>query len=302
MAEPTRDDPRADIGAAGHPPVLVTGATGKTGRRTVERLRATGRAVRVASRSATGPDAVRFDWHDPSTFGPAFAGAGAVYLVAPPGDPDPLGAMRPGIDAALGAGVRRFVLLSASSLEEGGPLMGRVHALLRERAPEWVVLRPSWFMQNLSESQHLPTIVDGGEICTATGDGRVGFVDAEDIAAVATATLTAPEIGNGEHVLTGPEALSYDELAATVSEVSGRRVVHRRLSTGELAARLTAHGVPAEFAEGLAAMDAAIAAGAEDRTTDAVERITGRAPGSFAAFARRHRDVWADPGGARAPD
>lgn len=273
-------------------PILVTGGTGKTGRRVVSQLRAAGHPVRVASRSAIGPDTVRFDWSDPDTFADAFDGVRAVYLVAPMEDPDALGAMRPGLDAALAAGTRRFVLLSSSSLEAGGPMMGAVHAWLRDNVPEWAVLRPSWFMQNFSENQHLPTILNDGAVFTATGQGRVAFIDAEDIAAVAATLITADSIENGDHILTGPEALSYDEAATILASVSGRDVAHRALSTAALTERLRGYGIPEPFADGLAAMDEAIAAGAEDRTTDAVERITGRKAGSFTAFAEANRTVW----------
>ena len=272
--------------------ILVTGGTGKTGRRVVKRLMSMGRSVAVASRSATGPDAVKFDWSDPSTFPAAFENVRAVYLVAPPGDPDALSAMRAAIDAAMAANVRRFVLLSASSLEAGGPMMGQVHAYLKDHAPEWVVLRPSWFMQNLSENQHLPTILNEGAIYTATGQGRVAFIDAEDIASVAAITLTDPQMDSGEAILTGPEALSYDKVAALVAEASGRTVKHRALTQEELAERFASYGIPKPFAQGLAAMDSAIAAGAEDWTTDAVERITGHLPGSLATFAEKNSAVW----------
>ena len=273
-------------------PILVTGGTGKTGRRVADALRAGGHPVRIAARQAEEPDAVRVDWSDPATFASAFGGARAAYLVAPPGEPDALGAIRPGLDAMIDAGVRRFLLLSASILEEGGPMMGQVHAHLRGHAPEWAVLRPSWFMQNLTENQHLPTIREDDAIFTAAGDGRVGFVDATDIASCAAALLTAERIENGDHVLTGPEALSYDDVARIVSDAAGRPITHRRLSVADLAARLAGVGVPPGFAQGLADMDAAIAAGAEDRTTDAVERITGHAPRSMRRFARTEGGVW----------
>lgn len=108
--------------------ILVTGASGKTGRRVVEHLTGVGIQPRLALRSANGPESVRFDWTAPETYDEALADIGAVYLVAPPGVIDPLSVMLPFLQQALRGGVQRFVLLSASSLEEGGPMMGRVHA------------------------------------------------------------------------------------------------------------------------------------------------------------------------------
>lgn len=272
--------------------ILVTGGTGKTGRRVVAQLGNAGLVARVAARRPPS-GGVRFDWADPETFGPALHGIGAAYLVAPPGEGDPLAAMEPFLRRALAAGVQRYVLLSASFLPEGGPLMGQVHAFLRAEAPEWTVLRPSWFMQNFSEQQHLPSIRDEGMIRTATGDGRIGFVHAADIAAVAVAALQGRAPGNRDYVLTGPQALSYDEVAALIAAEAGRPVVHRRLTEQELTGWLSeTAGVPRDFAAALAAMDTAIAGGAEDRVSPDIQAVTGRFPTSFRAFAAENRAVW----------
>lgn len=278
--------------------VLITGGTGKTGSRLAALLREKGVTPRIASRaprpagSTDGAEAVRFDWQDPGSFGGALAGVAAVYLVAPANDWQPLAAMQPFIEQALGAGVGRFVLLSASSLPEGGPMMGAVHALLKQRAPRWTALRPTWFMQNFSEQQHRPTIQKEGAIYSATDDGRVPFIDAGDIAAVAAEALLRPDFASGDLVLTGPAPLSYDEVARLLSAACGRRIEHRRLSEEQLAARFQATGLPPAYAAALAALDRSIAAGAEDRVTDTVERVTGRAPTDFATFAAAVREVW----------
>jgi ergot alkaloid biosynthesis protein len=273
--------------------ILVTGGTGKTGRRVVAELAARGLEARAAVRRPP-PNGVRFDWSDPDTFDPALHDIGAIYLVAPTGNGDPLAAMEPFLQRALAAGVRRYVLLSASALPEGGPLMGQVHAFLHHAAPEWVVLRPSWFMQNFSEQQHFPTIRDEGVIYTATGDGRVAFVHADDIAAVAVAALLGQAPCNQEYILTGPRALSYDEVAAIIAAAAGRPVMHRRLTEEQMAGWLSGvAGVPPAFAAALAAMDTAVANGAEDRVSPDVQTVTGRSPISFETFAAENRTIWA---------
>lgn len=176
--------------------ILITGGTGKTGSRVAHSLRERGIEPRLASRSPKGAASVRFDWRDTATFPVALADVRAVYLVAPTDTAEPLDAMRPFLEQAIGSGVDRFVLLSASSLEEGGPMMGAVHAFLKRHALHWAVLRPTWFMQNFSEGPHLPTIRDEGAIYSATGDGRVPFIDAGDIADVATQALVDPLFPN----------------------------------------------------------------------------------------------------------
>lgn len=250
---------------------------------------------RSALRMATGDDAVRFDWTAPQTHVEALEDITTVYLVAPPSMVEQLPVMLPFLERALESGVTRFVLLSASSIEEDGPMMGQVHAWLKSHAPSWIVLRPTWFMQNFSEQQHLPTIVGEDAIFSATVDGRIGFIDAEDIAAVAAVALTAPDFPSGELILTGPEALSYDQVATLIGQAVGREISHRRLSQDQMADRFVAFGVPEGFASGLAAMESAIAAGAEDRTTDTVSKVTGRPARSFQDFVNSSAEAWALP-------
>jgi ergot alkaloid biosynthesis protein len=272
--------------------ILITGGTGKNGRRIVEKLRQRGIEPRIASRSAIGADSVYFDWMDAETYESAAAGVRAVFLVAPTGVHDLLGAMQPFLEHAIQVGVKRFVLLSASSLEENGPMMGAVHGFLKRHAPHWNVLRPTWFMQNFSEQQHLQTICEEGVIYSATGDGRVPFIDIGDIAAVAVEALVQPYFPDRDLVLTGPEALSYTDVAQMISEAASIRVWHCRLSEPELTARFCEGGLPAEYAHTLAAMDSAISSGVEDRVTHEVGTITGCRPTSFAEFAIAIHQVW----------
>ncbi|GAA1897992.1 NAD(P)H-binding protein [Streptomyces durmitorensis] len=274
---------------------LITGGTGTTGSRVAKALDDQGMSVRVASRApAPGTRRVRFDWADPTTHGPALSGTDGVYLVPPIGDAEPARLMVPFLEQALAAGVRRFVLLSSSAIEEGGPGAGEVHRALRQLAPEWAVLRPSWFMQNFVSPGHLHvgSIRAADEIVTATGQGRVAFVDAGDIAAVAVRALTDERPHNAAHLITGPQALSYADVAEAVSKVTGRGISHRSVPVAGFRERLVATGMPEAFARVLAAMDDSIAHGSEDRVDPAVERITGRQARDFADFAAEHAAEW----------
>src|SRR5262249_8728466 len=123
-----------------NPLVLVTGGTGKTGRRLVSRLGEAGVSCRTAVR---GVSSNPFDWTQPSTWARTLEGVTAAYLVAPAGDGDPAAMMIRFAEFAIERGVSRFVLLSASLLPDGGPAMGQVHKWLRQNAAEWTALRPS---------------------------------------------------------------------------------------------------------------------------------------------------------------
>ena len=273
--------------------ILVTGAAGKTGSRLVQLLRAARRDyVAGARRPSDDPKSVFFDWTVLDSHDAALKDVAALYLVFPSADRDPAALVIDFCQKAISGGVERIVLLSGSLLPEGGPYMGQVHRWLRANAPEWAVLRPSWFMQNFAENFYLQTIRAEGVIYSGTGEGRVGFIDAGDIAKSAFGTLTAAAAPNREFVLTGPQTLSYAEAAATITAVSGRPVRHVSMSAPAFSTRLIASGFFEGVARTLAGMDELISRGAEDRTTDDVFQASGSQPSPFDAFAAATREIW----------
>lgn len=146
-------------------------------------------------------------------------------------------------------------------------------------------------MQNFT-TQHLPSIVNEGLVYSATQNGRVPFIDAADIAAVAATALIDPAFVSRDLVLTGPDAMTYDDVADAITAAIDRPVRHCRLSREELASRYVSVGIPAHYASTLADMDDAIAHGSEERTTKEVEQIIGRKPTTFSGFLAMHRDVF----------
>lgn len=270
--------------------VLTIGGTGTTGSRLHRALEADGHHSRAVGRS-TEP---AFQWTDVRTHDRALDGMQAVYLLPPVGVPDPEPLMVPFIERAVDRGVRRLVLLSSSAIPEGTPGVGRVHAAIKDAAPEWAVLRPSWFMQNFERrgSYLADDLVGRGALSTSTGDGRVAFVDAADIAAVALRALVDPESHQADHVITGPQALSYDEVADIFSRVLGRRVVHERVTADAVRQRMERSGIPPAFAAILAGLEDGLRNGAEDRTTDTVQRVTGRPARTFEDWVRARADAW----------
>lgn len=104
--------------------------------------------------------------------------------------------------------------------------IGRAHyeveSALQESGMAWTILRPHVFMQNFLDMA--PTIAREGKIRAASGEGKIPFVDARDIAAVAAVTLTAAGHEGKKYVLTGPEALSYGEIAKIIGDTIGKRV------------------------------------------------------------------------------
>ena len=270
---------------------LVLGATGKTGSRVASRLLSRGLPVRTAARS--GADA-HFDWDEPKTYAPALQGIERVYLLGPVMRTDFADQVSVFLDQAEAAGARHVTYLSAHGTDSAPPgtAMRRVELdLLSRAALTHAILRPAWFMQNFSETFLKPV---GGSIVVPAGDGAEAFVDAVDIAAVASATLADPQAHAGaQYELTGPEALTIAEAAKIISDASGQVIDYRDIDRDAWIAGAVAGGVPAEYGAVLSALTETIVSGHGSRPSNDIEKATGAPPTTFADFARRTAVAWA---------
>ncbi|HEV2678673.1 MAG TPA: NAD(P)H-binding protein [Aliidongia sp.] len=278
--------------------VLVLGATGKTGRRLVPRLIAAGAMVRSASRRP-GEGRTLFDWDRPDTHDASLTGADAVYLIGPELVEDPSAVVGPFLERARRAGVRKLVALSSMGVEfprePSGSGRRTVEQLVMASGLAWTLLRPTGFAQNFSEGFLLPGILQAGAVATATGDGSVAFVDADDIAAVAAAVLTEPGHAEAIYAITGPEALSFAQATAIIGGAAGRPIAHRRISSDELTHLLLGFGLPPAYAAMVVGDQEAIRDGEGARVTDVVARVTGRPATPFAEYAARAANAWVRP-------
>lgn len=256
-----------------------------TGRRLSARLSRTGQRVRTATRGpADTPGHVRFDWEDAGTHAAALEGAGAVYLVCPPTAVDPAPTVLPFLERAREAGVTRAVMLSAQGITDGPDGMGAVQVRVREVFPEWAVLQPAWFMQNFTEGVFAKGIRESGEVLASTGSGRVGFIDAEDIAACAERALLSAQAPNRVLPLSGPEALSFADVADLLSKAVGGRVEHPSPEPERVKEYLLSQGVPDDYCDTLLFLYSGIAQGWDDVLHDTVQELLGRPPASFREF------------------
>lgn len=158
---------------------------------------------------------------------------------------------------------------------------------------EWRILRPNWFMQNFSESFFLPPILARGELPAPTGDARVSFIDSRDIAAVAVAALTGEGHAGQGYPLTGPESLTFAEVAQILSAASGRDIRHADVAPQQMAEIITGIGIPGDYAQILLGLFEGIRAGYSAPVTDVVPTITGRPAIPLAEYAKENAQVWA---------
>ena len=270
--------------------ILVLGATGKTGARVARQLLQRGVPVRRAARG--GAD-VHFDWNDASTFASAVQGVAGIYLVSPVMRTDFASVVAQFLDEAERTGVRHVTYLSAHGIEHAPPEVALRAVELDLAARTSLIhsiVRPAWFMQNFSETFLKPV---NDTIVVPCGIGAEAFVDADDIAAVAVATLCHPARHAGQaYAPAGPEALTFEEAAAHLSDVAGRRIAYRDIDRDAWIAAMTQAGVPAEYGEVLRMLTETVASGRGSRPNDDVLTATGVPPTRFKDFAARTAAAW----------
>lgn len=281
-------------------PILVTGAAGTIGRPLVGELLASGSVVRAAlTRIDTAPpelagsELTAFDFKRAQTWGPAFDGVRTMFLLRPPQLSRVTRDLLPAVEFGARNGLRHVVFLSLQGADRNRVVPhARVEKALRASALAWTFVRPSFFMQNLSTT-HRQDVVDG-HVLVPAGSGRTAFVDASDVAAVAAAALREPAAHAGRAwTPTGPEALTYAEVAAELSRALDRRIAYDRPGlVGYARHAHSALGLPWGMVAVTGAIYTIARLGLAAGLTDDVRAVTGADPRSFAEFARRESAAW----------
>ncbi len=259
--------------------VVVTGASGRTGRRVAEAARAAGMNVRAASR-ATG-----FDWRNRSTWTHVLRGSDAAYLAYPTdvGDPEAADAVGALAREAAGLGVRRLVLLSARGEEQARP----TEDALAGAGADWTVVRAAWFAQNFSEGPLAAELRQRGELVFAAGEAGEPFVDLRDLADVVVAVLASGDRYAGRVLeVSGPRLLTFGEAVAEIAKETGRALTYRYVPPREYGANLAGFGVPEAEAAFLVELFGTLLDGRNARLSDGVQEVLGRDPRDFGEFVR----------------
>ncbi|KJQ56075.1 hypothetical protein [Microbacterium sp. SA39] len=259
-------------------PTVVLGGTGKTGIRVTERLRAAGTPVRPVGRRT----AIPFDWADRRTWDAAIAGADRAYVAYAPdlAVPGALEDVQVLTARLIAGGVQRVVLLSG----RGEPEAADAEDVVIASGVEWGVVRCSWFFQNFTESYLRDPLVQGALHLPAGGVSEP-FVDLDDVADVAAATLLDTSLTGRVHELTGPELLTFADVTEIVSRHTGHSIEYIPISSEEYARAALADGAPADVVALLGYLFDVVLDGRNESVTDGVEQALGRAPRSFDSFA-----------------
>jgi NAD(P)H dehydrogenase (quinone) len=286
--------------------LLVTGASGHLGRRVIELLleaktghviAATRTPEKIVDLAKRSTEVRQADFDQPGSLAAAFAGVDRLLLISTDAVMVPgqrLAQHHAAIAAAVQAGVKHVVYTSLTRPEPGTPITiagdhyGTEQALA-ESPLDWTVLRNNIYTEVLMRS--LPQAVAMGQLVAAAGEGGVGYVTREDCARAAAAALSATTSGRVTLEVTGPEVVTYTELARLASEISGRPINYVRVTSEEMVKILSGAGLPQGLAEALVSFQTATAQGILGFTTPTVADLTGTTPQSVRDYLFTHQEA-----------
>jgi uncharacterized protein YbjT (DUF2867 family) len=268
--------------------ILVTGATGKVGSEAVRLLAAqhhpTRALVRDPSRAPHGDvEIVTGDFDRPDTLDAAMRGIDTVLLVSPAVPAQEIAV----IDSAVHHGVTHIVKItskaSADSPVDRRRGQAQIEAHLDATGLAYTLLRSNAYMQNLLALA--PMIKQTQGFLMSAGDGQVGMIDARDVAATAAAVSISPrEHAGRSYWLTGPDLITYTDVAKELSDTLGHAVEYHQIPPDEHRAAMIRAGVPEAVATSNAQAFGLIAEGDAAWLSDDVESITGTPPHSLHTF------------------
>ncbi|TDK32150.1 SDR family oxidoreductase [Rhizobium deserti] len=281
--------------------IFVSGATGNTGRLTVQALLAKGAKVVAGVHSPEKADALKslgaevrpFDLSDIGAMTDAMRGTEGLYLVTPVSQHTETLTSNM-VQAAKVAGVSHVVKLSGLDVDKGDFAFAQWHfaaeEVIRASGLDWTFLHPNSFIQNFYGA--LPTIKVQGVYYNTYATAPVSFVDARDIGDVAaTALLSRDHVGQ-IYNLTGPDSLSRDDVVALFSEAAGKSVQSVDVGGSQLIETFLGFGMPQTEAAATAELLGYTATGRASRISPDVETLLGRAPRSLAQWTQENAQAF----------
>lgn len=282
--------------------ILVTGATSAVGSELVRLLRSAGRDVKAGTRHPdravdrfdSEVEVVELDYARPATFDAAVEWADRLFLQPPSFASDAHETVAPLLDWAVQAGTEHVVCVTAMGMElrDDRPLR-RLESHIGSLGVDFTFLRPNFYMQSFTDGPLGGRIRRTGAYAMPVERGtRVSVVDARDVAAVAAAALTDPQHLGASYTLTGPEALTHEELARMMTEATGRTITFGSCTDEEMFGWLVGAGWPRDEASAVISLYQSVRGGVRAAVTDDVRTVLGRGPTSFADFAMEHVEAW----------
>ena len=281
--------------------ICITGAGGTVGSEVIKQLESANAPFRAAYFSnekaeaarARGIDASIIDYNRPESLRAAFHGCEKLFLLGP-NAPNQTQIELNAVEAAKAVDVRHIVKQSVLRADEEAFALAKVHRPVEKAIEssgfEWTFLRSNSFMQNVVTFMG-ETIKAEGAFYSASGKARISHVDVRDIAEVAMKALIESDHEGKAYTLSGPEALTYDELANELSKVLGRSISHISLSPSDLKNGMLEQGMPEEIADRILDLERYYREDQASRLSNDIKQVTGRDPRPFSQYARDYASM-----------
>lgn len=281
-------------------PVLVTGSTGNVGREVVRALAALQLPLVAAGtdpekvRRQLGPEvrAVALDLTAPSTYAEAVRGMKGLFLLRPPAISNVRETLNVLIDRALDAGVEHVAFLSVEGADRQSWVPHHaVEAHLAARGVSATILRPGFFAQNLGDA-YLADLKERDRLFVPAGRGRVAFVDVRDVAELAARSFADAALRRRAWTLTGPEALTFAELATKLTHHLGREIRYQPASVPRYLRHLRRRGLPWMQVLVQTALHVGLRFGNAATVDPTLARLLGRPARTVDDYLRDHVALW----------
>jgi uncharacterized protein YbjT (DUF2867 family) len=273
--------------------VLVTGATGNTGSLLVPALLSAGVDVRILVRNEAkakplkdlGAEVVLGDLDQPETILSAVKNVDKIYLLTWNGETQ-LQQAKNVIDAAKKSGNPHIIRHSMWGPENSRIIKQgyKIEEMLKASGLPWTILKPTFYMQNTMMA--VQTITSDGVIYWDMKDGKLGMIDVRDIADAALAVITGEGHENKSYILTGPEAISFNDVAKTFSNFLDNDIKYVSVPGEAALQAMVGMGVPEWIAKGYVELSEGFSADFANSTTKNVEILTGHPARSFEQFVK----------------
>ncbi|MFZ1806989.1 MAG: NmrA family NAD(P)-binding protein [Cyclobacteriaceae bacterium] len=261
--------------------ILVIGGTGKTGQRVVKNLQKLNHNVSIGSRNSDPA----FEWDDPSSYAKALKGMDRAYIVYYPdlAVPGAKEAIEKLTISALSEGLEKVVLLSGKGEKEAEAC----EEIVANSGLNYTIVRASWFNQNFSESFLLDPIL-AGEVALPMPDAEIPFVDANDIADVATKVLLDDSYNGHTITVTGPRKITFKEVVETIAEVTRREIHYQPISIEEFKEGMKNEGLPDSYVWLFGYLFKEVLGNPDNQSiSHDVEKVLGRKAIDFKTFVER---------------
>lgn len=282
--------------------ILLTGATGKTGSATAKSLNERGIKFKALIRNeekkagleSLGAEVIMGSIDNTESVDQSMEGVETALILLPNSESQ-LNLERRLVDSAKQAGVKRVVKVSSiEATPDATSPIPRLHLeseeYIKQSGLSWTMVKPNFYMQNLLASA--ATIKDQGKIFLPMGEGKTGMIDTTDVGSFLAKVLSEDGHESMNHEITGPNILSFYEVAEIFSQALGQKVDYIDVPLAAYKETLGQFLTNQWHLEAVIDLFKGIAEGGIEDKTDTYQELMGESPKSLEAFIKENMFIF----------